>query len=353
MQKCHTAAYVQARIQQHHKGNSSAGHVQPLSKVDTAHAQKVVAKHLETRLAPFGGKCSQKLNWFKWQAPWNGKNVGDDINVPLAAAVLRLSEKELKMQRCTLCRSFSNNSKLLVVGSVVNAVRSGDVVAGSGWNFKMPVPTSVTQHRRLRNVTWAAIRGPLTRKFLKKYVADESLLDAAATGDPALFAHMLLPEWKELRVVASGRERLCIVPHASDNALKRVLDNVTTETWRVRSTNVTVIKTDLSPRAFAMRLCSCGLVASSSLHGIVLADSMRVPAVWLRHNYTGGAFNEDPRKYYDYFAGIERPVESVESVEAAAMYVGRVRPRFSTSELCDLTLRWVSAFPYSAVCEKS
>jgi len=52
-------------------------------------------------------------------------------------------------------------------------------------------------------------------------------------------------------------------------------------------------------------LLDCGLVLSSSLHGLIFAEAFGVPARWLQ--LRGSAHSEGWFKYVDYFSGT-RPV---------------------------------------------
>src|SRR5690606_5814540 len=52
------------------------------------------------------------------------------------------------------------------------------------------------------------------------------------------------------------------------------------------------------------RVCECEVIASSSLHGLIVADAYEIPRVWLKlsDNILGGEF-----KFLDYFSTTDVP----------------------------------------------
>ena len=107
-------------------------------------------------------------------------------------------------------------------------------------------------------------------------------------GDPALVARLLLPEWRTFQwrpAHTVGRPAmLCVVPHMSDDNLRHraAVAAVAAPCERAWNATVRILSvTRLSPAEFARQLQFCNLVAASALHGIILADAIGVPSVWL------------------------------------------------------------------------
>jgi len=169
--------------------------------------------------------------------------------------------------------------RLLSVGSILHFARPGDVVWGAGRNAKSP---GVIEGLDLR-----AVRGPRTAAAYP---------GVPALGDPALLLGGLRPE---LVVAPPQRSGVAIVPNLNELA----------EVRRRREV--------VNPRAplerVLRRLASSELVVGSSLHGIVVAEALGVPARAVR------SVAEPSLKYDDHYLATGRdPVALIaESVEEA------------------------------------
>lgn len=172
---------------------------------------------------------------------------------------------------------------VVAVGSIVSNVRRESVVWGSGlMGFE-------TKWRIPRAARYAAVRGPLTRAMLRNIDYDVPRV----YGDPALLAPLwfypevqkthevgLVVRWSETRwhdVCVGGDVRL--INLATDD-----IEGVIRE------------------------ILSCRAIASSSLHGLVLADAYGIPSAWLDSDgHVGGSRPGGGEfKFYDYFASVNR-----------------------------------------------
>jgi pyruvyltransferase len=131
-----------------------------------------------------------------------------------------------------------------------------------------------------------AVRGALTRAKL----LDQGIGCPAIFGDPALLYadHVKVPR------VLSGR--IGIVPHFADQQLPEVKAVVEKHGFHLID-----ILGDIDD--VVRSISGCDWVASSSLHGLVIADAYGVPNVWVKlsDNVMGGSF-----KFHDYFSGVGR-----------------------------------------------
>ncbi|MGW3199159.1 polysaccharide pyruvyl transferase family protein [Streptomyces sp. NPDC001118] len=186
----------------------------------------------------------------------------------------------------------------LVTGSVVAFARAGTIVWGAG---VMSAGEPVDPRADL-----VAVRGPLTR---------ESALRSGAFcppvyGDPAL----LTPRYLPCRPGRVGR-RPVVVPHFADKARAR---RGTPDDWHLVDVQGRV--EDVVGQL--MRAC---LVASSSLHGIILSHAYGIPAVWISY---GDLPSGDGSKFHDYFLSIGVPVPP-------PYQVGRTGARLDAADLAD------------------
>jgi len=183
--------------------------------------------------------------------------------------------------------------KLVSVGSVMSAVRSGDLVWGTG----------IIQDRAclplLGKPHFFAVRGPLTRTKL----VELGHRVPEVYGDPALLYPMLY------RPNIQAVHEWGIIPHYIDRELPIVQQLV--------AEGVQLIDICAGERAFVDQLHSVKRVVSSSLHGLIAADAYGIPnaRICLSNRIVGGDF-----KFHDYALSVDRkewrcnPVNSAEGL---------------------------------------
>lgn len=207
-----------------------------------------------------------------WWRPRDGRmNMGDELSREIVSRVLALRALELAAKRTT-------RQRLLAIGSVLHFAASGDCVWGSGVNGKVEAGM-----HRFDRLDVRAVRGPSTRAFLQA----RGIEVPETYGDPGLLMPLLFPA----SLLGPGQARpLVVVPHFNEP-----LD-------RYREHASLLLRPDCHPVSFVRGMLGAGLVVSSSLHGLVLAEAYGIPAVYL--DWGNG---EDRFKYDDYYAGTGRP----------------------------------------------
>lgn len=195
---------------------------------------------------------------------------------------------------------------LLSVGSVLHFANDHDVIWGAGVNGKIPLE----QYQFVDTLDVRAVRGPLTRDFLRSRGID----CPSVFGDPALLLPRLAPELFARAV--RDKHAITVVPNFHDFHLYSGVRGV------------------LSPRASLARclrrIASSRYVVGSSLHGIVIAESLGIPARVIR------SATEHPFKYEDYYLGTGRTgVEAAGSVQEAIEMGGRDLPEFDADRLLE------------------
>ena len=179
--------------------------------------------------------------------------------------------------------------RLLSVGSVIHFGRDGDVVWGSGVNGKMDESRYVFGDLDVR-----AVRGPKTRDFLQHRGVDAP----PVFGDPGLLIADLFPEYG-LRSRPKTRS-VVVIPNLNDIA-----------TVTSRYASEVVLPTTGVLRCLHA-IAESEYVVASSLHAIVIAESLGIPSRLVLSRA------EDPFKYEDYYLGTGRdPIEPARSVESA------------------------------------
>jgi pyruvyltransferase len=203
-----------------------------------------------------------------------GRNWGDALSPYL---VRLLSAREVVL------RTGLHHRRFLAIGSILADANDHAEVWGSGF---------IREHDRVIGIPRKvhAVRGPLTRELLLMQGVD----CPEVYGDPAL----LLPRFFNPEV--EQRYLVGIIPHYID---KR-------HTWLTQFAHdpqVRIIDIEAGIEAFVRDVKSCEVILSSSLHGLICADSYGVPNAWIRlsEDVVGGDF-----KFRDYRAsiGASRPV---------------------------------------------
>ena len=141
------------------------------------------------------------------------------------------------------------------------------------------------ERRVLTTARVAAVRGPLT-------ACRWPGVGSKPMGDPGLLAAEVLG----VERAAAPRYRIGFVPHYVD------ADSWAVTEWCRRWPDVaTVIDICQPPRDVLRDISECGVVISSSLHGLVFADALGVPSAWvvLSDKVNGAGF-----KFRDYYASL-------------------------------------------------
>jgi pyruvyltransferase len=168
--------------------------------------------------------------------------------------------------------SSRHKGKVLALGSILHRLAETDVVWGSGALRDTPIAPPT-------DVTFRAVRGPLTRALIRADVPE-------IYGDPA----MLLP--RIYRPSAVKRFELGVIPHYLEVDAVRVVDPA-----------ISLIDVLADWRRVIERINECEVVVSSSLHGLIIAEAYGVPAIWFvaTDKVTGEGF-----KFRDYYLSTRR-----------------------------------------------
>ena len=211
-----------------------------------------------------------------------GRNFGDAMS-PLLTTYLTGAEpiQAGRPGRLFPLRRRSENPVYGVIGSIISQLTMFKNSAIWGAGFKRPQdrvwfkPALVT-----------AVRGPLSRSKLLELDID----CPAIYGDPAL----LFPRYYKPDL--SKKFSLGIVPHMFDQNSK-VLNNLCARD------DVKLIDVRQDVHNVVDDIASCELIASSSLHGIIVADAYGIPSRWIKFsNIVGGS----GFKFMDYFLSVGR-----------------------------------------------
>lgn len=206
---------------------------------------------------------------------WKGRpNWGDSVNPIL---IKHISGKDVRHAGWNL----GSRPVYSVIGSVLDNVAEPCLeVWGSGF---MHAGTPVTCPPRKVH----AVRGKLTRaRLLSMGIDCPSVFGDPGLLYPALFRH-----------TRRSAGKLAIVPHFADRGSAQV------ERLEKKHDLVNIdVQADVD--LVVRQIAECDWVASSSLHGLVIADALGIPNTWIQlsRNVMGNGF-----KFLDYFSGVGRP----------------------------------------------
>ena len=227
-------------------------------------------------------------------------NVGDSLQRHLNAALF--GTRTLHAEQAEQAEQAA--PRLLGVGSIAHRARAGDVIWGSGFKDQ---PLTLTAAEKAA-IEVRAVRGPLTADYLSSNGV--AVPPDVAFFDPGLLVAEILPDEIAACRRSSGSPcGLLLVPHYKDTAVW--LDRFPAAGRRLRTVDCDLF-------VMLREMLAAELVVSSSLHGIILAEALGVPAVLMRPPAT-----EPFAKFEDYYLGTGRTAFPViDDLDEAA----RVRP---------------------------
>ena len=215
------------------------------------------------------------------------KNFGDELGPVVSKYLLKRYFKcgtrhiptfNLATRTDKVRRKSQSKVCFFTVGSVLHMTRAGDHVWGTGMN-------PYRQKFRPSRLNIHALRGKLTASSVSE--VNHASAVKAAIGDPGLFISFFVSK------DGDTRHHECFVPHAHDEKLARELYNGT------------IISVKNSWKEVTKAISACKFVASSSLHGLVVADALGIPSRWFQFsNGTKTRVTEGTFKYEDYFSAI-------------------------------------------------
>lgn len=205
----------------------------------------------------------------------HARNWGDALNPKL---INRVSGRPVLNRNSVKIRTQSPT--YFVIGSILQQMCvENAVIWGAG-----VISQDASLKTRPRAVH--AVRGPLTRRWLNRHGVDCPTI----YGDPALLYPRLFA------VKPGSRIRLGLIPHYSDQGEAIV-------TSLASQDGVQFVDILGGIERVANQVASCDAVVSSSLHGLVLADALGVPSLWVEF---GGRLKGGHFKFCDYLMSVER-----------------------------------------------
>lgn len=171
------------------------------------------------------------------------------------------------------------------IGSILELASKKKNLIVYGTGFMNSVDRIIHEPQKI-----CAVRGPFTAERVTECIGDCPKI----YGDPAvLFKKFYQPEIDQ-------KYTLGIIPHWSDY---QKISHHYADVPGVR-----VIHVESGATNFIDEICACRYIASSSLHGLIMADAYNIPTVWIKML---SGMHPDDFKFYDYYGSVRGEREPV------------------------------------------
>lgn len=217
-----------------------------------------------------------KLRYYKLNV-MNG-NFGDEMSPKL---INKITNREVIL-------SNNNDKSLIAIGSYLLCAKNDDIIWGSGIR-------TIDQPCNYNKLDVRAVRGPITKRYLEK----KNIFVPEVFGDPAL----LYTSYFNIDLDIEYKNKVGFVPHFT------VLNKY--NNYFNLSSNIKIISPLDNVNTILSRIKACTYIISSSLHGLIMADSFNIPNFWLYDNI----LNEGILKFEDYFASQNRQIKMHNSID--------------------------------------
>ncbi|MDD5406934.1 MAG: polysaccharide pyruvyl transferase family protein [Sulfurovaceae bacterium] len=210
------------------------------------------------------------------------KNFGDELSPILVELVSKRKVRYCSIEKC----------ELIGLGSIFDGVlkklwkrklsfNTNPIhVWGSGFIQDKPINKNLIK----KNFVVHSIRGKLTQQMIN--------INNLSYGDPGLLSKFLIqPQNKKIKIL--------IIPHIMHRALPEIKQFINS------FSNCQVADLTGDPIEILRQISSSEIVISSSLHGLICADSFGIPNIRLKtsQELKGGDF-----KFNDYYSSLDRNI---------------------------------------------
>lgn len=204
-------------------------------------------------------------------------NVGDQLNIDILRHVSQKNPVEVKSPL---------TPHILAIGSIAHLAGRGSHLWGCG----IVSPHTIPIWRRLSKSRVHALRGQYTLNEFRRRGID---INTIPLGDPAILSSLYFRAKSE-----TVKYRYGLIPHYRHYCMFQRSINL--------HTDLKILDVSKKPSQFIDDLLSCQYILSSSLHGLILADTFELPNKWIKINpdLFGGDF-----KFHDYYSTTDCPDE--------------------------------------------
>lgn len=208
------------------------------------------------------------------------------------------------VDRLGLQRPGDATPALITVGTIMYLAPEGATVWGTGSRDTVPL-----NRRSLMSLDVRAVRGPLTASMIRDYGVQVPEI----YGDPGLLVAALEPHLLSVQ----KQWDVSYVPNYADF-----------DSWRAQG-----VRPLINPRGHLDRvlgaIAASKAIVASSLHALILADALQIPATRVASGQEGDF------KYHDYALGAGRPIHEVVSRPVDGVHALASPPSIDVTQLTD------------------
>lgn len=250
-------------------------------------------------------------------------NMGDQLNRLILDRVFGYEVEATEPDRADM---FGIGSHLSLLAKIDPAKTPPVAIWGTGFISKL----STTARIPKTGFDLRAVRGELSRRVMEEKLGRS--LDIP-TGDPGLLAGQLFTE------PIAKKHRLGVIPHFRERDDPRFQ-----ELARLSDDSVVIDLTG-DPLSVIREISSCEQVISSSLHGLIVADSFGIPSL---HVKVTDRVNGDGFKFADYYSafGVEHHPYDLNEKTLTSLAVIQDRAAITPEAVREKQLQLRSVFPY-------
>lgn len=260
-------------------------------------------------------------------------NMGDLLNIHVLEKVFGVKIKQSKAVLCNVSAigsglgSFVYSDKLTrrIIQKISGSLLGDVHVWGTGFIRR----SDDTNKFYRKNMIFHAVRGDLTRKRIEKMLKKK--IDIP-TGDGGLLSSMLL-EKKPPQKYSLG-----IIPHFKEQ------DEEYFKVMQDQNKNSKIINLREDPIEVVKQIAMCETIISSSLHGLVVADSFGIPN---KHVKVSDKLLGDGYKFDDYYSAFGLSSSTFDSRSNEVLTINKIIDDYNiTTEMVEIKKKQlVESFP--------
>jgi len=249
-----------------------------------------------------------RLSWVWTTGQHPDANLGDALSAVMVSAISGLKIEPAAFNH--------DNERMTAVGTIGHAQYGAKVhVWGTGFDLKRGPTGAIGDYRVPDNTELVvhAVRGKQTAVGLRKLGVEVPDI----YGDPVWFLPRVFP-FADIR----KEFELGVIVHISelDEATARASVRKNLERYRIPpefSQNIKIINTYAAPDIAGMQdkireIVSCRRILSTSLHGLVIAETYNIPCAWFSTNHGASGFlpidgsRSIDHRMIDFYGGADR-----------------------------------------------